>query len=598
MLHRYASWLLAASFVAASVAGARAAGGDANADDANAIDADGVALPATGEPLVKSRLRIVDFSDFFPAEGLPWHANHAMRLRSDGNLPGQLRAFDASGGMVPVRGRLYFVQNGEIVGKGVAEENGYFQAVGLHEGVYSVIASGRDGFGAFSVRVVPEKPAAALPPKVKSISQPLAAAALPLDSKLPAGKLPAKERLPLERVALPVEDDPHFEGLILSATAVASEDLIRVGQIMAYHIPQFRAYAKAGAGADRNPAPAEPQGAAPGGQQGAPPAPREARGRIGALGALLPGDAPASAIVSVGFPRNGLQIRRDRREIFDERAAKRKFDVLPASVMPEDGPWFGEHTVHLQDDGRIVGQLREFDGDGKLIPISVWLHFVRAGELVGITSSDEEGNFELAGLRTGNYSVLAAGGMGLGAFAIRVLPIDLTAPSLPADGENPEGEKKRSPPPKEADDDDKIPAKRAAMTNIMQGGSMLISITPSDSFAAIGQAAVESGSPLTEGFATPSLATAPGAALGGAALPGSGIAAPPAAAGAAADAGVGGLAGAGGGAGASGAGAAAGGAGGGLGGLVAGAGLGGAAAAIAGQNTNTSSSPISTSSSD
>lgn len=32
-----------------------------------------------------------------------WHANHEMRLRSDGNLPGQLRSFDAAGNLAPVR---------------------------------------------------------------------------------------------------------------------------------------------------------------------------------------------------------------------------------------------------------------------------------------------------------------------------------------------------------------------------------------------------------------------------------------------------------------------------------------------------------------
>ena len=106
-----------------------------------------------------------------PADG-PWYANHEMRLRSDGNLPGQLRAFDVAGNLTPVRARLFFIQNGQIIGRATADENGRFQAVGLEGGAYSVVAAGPDGFGAFSLRVLKNNGVPNVtPPKVKSIGK-------------------------------------------------------------------------------------------------------------------------------------------------------------------------------------------------------------------------------------------------------------------------------------------------------------------------------------------------------------------------------------------------------------------------------------------
>src|ERR1700722_3555312 len=73
-----------------------------------------------------------------PVDG-PWYANHEMRLRSDGNLPGQLRSFDVAGNLTPVRARLFFIQNGQIIGRASADEHGRFQAVGLDGGPYTVV---------------------------------------------------------------------------------------------------------------------------------------------------------------------------------------------------------------------------------------------------------------------------------------------------------------------------------------------------------------------------------------------------------------------------------------------------------------------------
>lgn len=103
-----------------------------------------------------------------PADG-PWFANHEMPVSADGNLPGELRVFDESGNLVPARVRLFFLQQGEIVTQTRPDDQGNFQAVGLIPGVYSVVAAGPEGFGAFSVRVLPATEPVA-PPKTNTIS--------------------------------------------------------------------------------------------------------------------------------------------------------------------------------------------------------------------------------------------------------------------------------------------------------------------------------------------------------------------------------------------------------------------------------------------
>jgi hypothetical protein len=96
-----------------------------------------------------------------------------MRLRSDGNLPGQLRAFDAAGNLTPVRARLFFIQNDQVVGRAASDELGRFQVVGVPPGAYSVVVASSEAFGAFSLRILENGNAQTLPPpKVKSITEP------------------------------------------------------------------------------------------------------------------------------------------------------------------------------------------------------------------------------------------------------------------------------------------------------------------------------------------------------------------------------------------------------------------------------------------
>ncbi|HEX3869552.1 MAG TPA: hypothetical protein VHV77_03855, partial [Pirellulales bacterium] len=143
-----------------------------------------------------------------------WLTNHSVRMRRDGNVPGQLRTVDASGELVPVHARLSFLHDGEIVGKALAEKDGFFQAVGLHQGIYDVVAVGRDTFGAFSLKVSPmaEPPA---PSKAKSISY-------------------------RDGGAVGMSEEERWEHLILSSTVLPAIDLFKAGQVIAYRIESFR----------------------------------------------------------------------------------------------------------------------------------------------------------------------------------------------------------------------------------------------------------------------------------------------------------------------------------------------------------------------
>ncbi len=80
---------------------------------------------------------------------------HTVSLRVDGNLAGRVCTMDATGQRTPARARVALVRNGQIVGSTRSDETGHFQVPGIRPGVYSVIAVGNDGFGAFAVHVLP-----------------------------------------------------------------------------------------------------------------------------------------------------------------------------------------------------------------------------------------------------------------------------------------------------------------------------------------------------------------------------------------------------------------------------------------------------------
>jgi hypothetical protein len=95
-----------------------------------------------------------------PANGAPPRKGGAqgtstiIYLRVDGNLAGRVSILDALGNRVPARAHVSFLQSAQTVRAADSDEQGRFQVAGLEPGVFSVIASGPDGFAAASVQVL------------------------------------------------------------------------------------------------------------------------------------------------------------------------------------------------------------------------------------------------------------------------------------------------------------------------------------------------------------------------------------------------------------------------------------------------------------
>jgi len=105
-----------------------------------------------------------------------------VHIAVDGNLPGrvvraetlvtktlagQTKATLASnkaarpltpGKNVPVRAKIWFFQNGQVVNEIKSDPSGRFQVVGLTPGKYSVVAMGEGAAGAVSVELLPYQP--------------------------------------------------------------------------------------------------------------------------------------------------------------------------------------------------------------------------------------------------------------------------------------------------------------------------------------------------------------------------------------------------------------------------------------------------------
>lgn len=82
-------------------------------------------------------------------------AYHAVHLSVDGNLAGRVSFFDTAGIRRPAQARISIIQNRQIISTVRSDEFGRFQVVGLRPGVYSVVVAGPDGYGIYSLRVLP-----------------------------------------------------------------------------------------------------------------------------------------------------------------------------------------------------------------------------------------------------------------------------------------------------------------------------------------------------------------------------------------------------------------------------------------------------------
>ena len=76
-------------------------------------------------------------------------------LRVDGNVAGRVNVLDASGRRLPAKAHISLIRGGKTVSAVDTNERGQFQVHGLQPGVYSVIASGPDGFAVLAVQVLP-----------------------------------------------------------------------------------------------------------------------------------------------------------------------------------------------------------------------------------------------------------------------------------------------------------------------------------------------------------------------------------------------------------------------------------------------------------
>jgi hypothetical protein len=81
-----------------------------------------------------------------------------VHLAIDGNLPGRTIRIDTRERPVPVKAKVWFLQNGQVVNEVRTDDDGRFQMIGLKPGNFSVIAAGRGAAGAVTVEVLPYQP--------------------------------------------------------------------------------------------------------------------------------------------------------------------------------------------------------------------------------------------------------------------------------------------------------------------------------------------------------------------------------------------------------------------------------------------------------
>jgi len=104
-----------------------------------------------------------------------------------------------------------------------------------------------------------------------------------------------------------------------------------------------------------------------------------------------------------------------------EEAAVGEVNLTADEIAAEDA-WYNRHEMSLGSDGNLPGNLRVFDESGSLVPAAVKLYFLQSGQVVSQATPNDAGDFQAVGLRSGTYSVVAAGSSGFGALGLRVLP--------------------------------------------------------------------------------------------------------------------------------------------------------------------------------
>ena len=81
---------------------------------------------------------------------------HRVQLQKDGRLRGAINLLDERTGRVRevLDLTIYFIREGEIVGKAEVENNGEFLVAGLAPGAHSVVGAGKDGTFALGIEII------------------------------------------------------------------------------------------------------------------------------------------------------------------------------------------------------------------------------------------------------------------------------------------------------------------------------------------------------------------------------------------------------------------------------------------------------------
>jgi hypothetical protein len=145
---------------------------------------------------------------------------HRVRLAPDGFLPGKVRVKTATGGaVVPASDMtVWFVNEDDEPVSVKPGVDGVFQAAGLKPGPYSMIASGRSGYLAVGIEVLP----AEVPPA------PIPAAGGDTDSVQPVAFQEVKSSLAIDALAVPQRDVKSVAELVATYVPGASGAVLPV----------------------------------------------------------------------------------------------------------------------------------------------------------------------------------------------------------------------------------------------------------------------------------------------------------------------------------------------------------------------------------
>jgi hypothetical protein len=97
-------------------------------------------------------------------------------------------------------------------------------------------------------------------------------------------------------------------------------------------------------------------------------------------------------------------------------------DTLNREEVAAEDAWYDRHELSLGVDGNLPGNLRVFDESGRMVPARVKLYFLQSGKVISQATPNDDGDFQVVGLKSGTYSLVAAGQSGFAAMGIRVLP--------------------------------------------------------------------------------------------------------------------------------------------------------------------------------